>query len=142
MCQFVGYELCRLSLCVGSPQCPVSDELYAAHVFCCVVYGTVSFVGYELCRLSLCVVYGTVSFVGYELCRLSLCVGSPQCPVSDELYAAHVFCWKVAVVDYLQKCRQSSHRVGLTVSGQFIKLLPYICMPFVFVLCRSDIICC
>ena len=59
------------------------------------------------------------SVVGYELCRLSLCVGAPQPPVSDELHAAHVFCWKAAVVDYLQKCRVSSHRVGLTVSGLF-----------------------
>jgi len=58
-----------------------------------------------------------VCCVGYELCRLSLCVGAPQSPLSDDLSAAHLFCWKAAVVDYLQKCRMTSHRVGLTVSG-------------------------
>jgi len=60
--------------------------------------------------------------VGYELCRLSLCVGSPELPMSDDLYSAHMYCWKAAVVDYLYKSRLSSQQVYLTVSGQHTPL--------------------
>jgi len=71
---------------------------------------------------------------GYHLCRLSLRVGSPELPISDDLHAAHVFCWKAAVVDFLQKSRVSSLRVGLTVSGLWdslvISLSPYHLLPF------------